>query len=172
MVVNNMVIEDLSKDAGNERTEKARNYQKANKVKIRRVEYEDNKNFEVSAIVMGKNPYRTFVEIKNGLVEDISCTCDDYYNHYSVCKHTLATILELNDNPQYKEEFGDNNIENDLKNEKQAVLEIRSHIGWYLKGVKGSNEIKNNIYKMTKIYDILQVLEKFKEAIYEEERCL
>ena len=60
----------------------------------------------------------------------------------------------------------------DLKSEKQAVLEIRSHVGWYLKGVKGSNEIKNKIYKMTKIYDILQVLEEFKEEVYEEEKCL
>ena len=60
----------------------------------------------------------------------------------------------------------------DLKSERQAVLEIRSHVGWYLKGVKGSNEIKNKIYKMTKIYDILQVLEEFKEEIYEEEKCL
>ena len=60
----------------------------------------------------------------------------------------------------------------DLKSERQAVLEIRSHVGWYLKGVKGSNEIKNKIYKMTKICDILQVLEKFKEEVYEEEKCL
>ncbi len=57
----------------------------------------------------------------------------------------------------------------ELKSEKQAVLEIRSHVGWYLKGVKESNEIKNKIYKMTKIYDILQVLEKFKEEFDEEE---
>ena len=56
----------------------------------------------------------------------------------------------------------------ELKTEKQAVLEIRSHVGWYLKNVKGSNEIKNKIYKMTSIYDILQVLEKFKEEINEE----
>jgi len=60
----------------------------------------------------------------------------------------------------------------DLKSERQAVLEIRSHVGWYLKGVKGSNEIKNKIYKMTKLYDILQVLEEFKEEVYEEEKCL
>ena len=38
----------------------------------------------------------------------------------------------------------------DLKSEKQAVLEIRSHVGWYLKGVQGSNEIKNKIYKKNK----------------------
>ena len=60
----------------------------------------------------------------------------------------------------------------DLKSEKQAVLEIRSHVGWYLKGVQGSNEIKNKIYKITKIYDILQVLEEFKEEVYEEKKCL
>ena len=29
-----------------------------------------------------------------------------------------------------------------LKDEKRAVLEIRSHIMWYLKGIKGSGEIK------------------------------
>ena len=58
-----------------------------------------------------------------------------------------------------------------LKSEKQAVLEIRSHVGWYLKGIKGSNDIKNKVYKMTKLCDILQVLEKFKEEVYEEE-CL
>ena len=59
----------------------------------------------------------------------------------------------------------------ELKTEKQAVLEIRSHVGWYLKGVKGSSEIKNKIYQMTGLCDILHVLEKFKEALYEE-KCL
>ena len=59
----------------------------------------------------------------------------------------------------------------DLKDEKRAVLEIRSHVSWYLKGVKGNSEIKNKIYKMTKLCDILQVLEKFKEDL-NEEKCL
>ena len=35
-----------------------------------------------------------------------------------------------------------------------------------------SEYIKNKIYKMTKIYDILQVLEEFKEEIYEINRNL
>ena len=56
-----------------------------------------------------------------------------------------------------------------LKEEKVAVLEIRSHIGWYLKGIKDSNEIKNKICGMTKLCDILQLLEKFKEEFYEKE---
>lgn len=56
-----------------------------------------------------------------------------------------------------------------LKNEKVAVLEIRSHIGWYLKGVKGSSDIKNKVCSMSKLCDILQVLEKFREEINEKE---
>ena len=33
------------------------------------------------------------------------------------------------------------------KIEKLAVLEIRNHISWYLKGLKDSNEVKNKVYK-------------------------
>ena len=39
--------------------------------------------------------YNTYIFVKNGEVEDITCDCPDYYNHYGVCKHTLATVLEL-----------------------------------------------------------------------------
>ena len=31
-------------------------------------------------------------------VEEISCDCPDYYNTYGVCKHSLATVLEFNEN--------------------------------------------------------------------------
>ena len=51
----------------------------------------------------------------------------------------------------------------DLKNEKLACLEIRNHIGWYFKGVKGSAEIKKMVYQTTNIHDIIFLLEKFKE---------
>ncbi len=50
----------------------------------------------------------------------------------------------------------------DLKDEKRAVLEIRSHVGWYLKGVKGGNEIKKKVYQTKKLCDILQVLKEFR----------
>lgn len=50
----------------------------------------------------------------------------------------------------------------DLKNEKLAVLEIRSHIAWYLKGMKNSNEIKNKIFLCNKISDIIEILNDYK----------
>ena len=50
-----------------------------------------------------------------------------------------------------------------LKNESIATLEIRNHIGWYLKGVSGGTVIKNKIYQTTKIRDIISILNEFKE---------
>ena len=52
----------------------------------------------------------------------------------------------------------------ELKNEKVAVLEIRNHIAWYLKGVDGSNQLKNKVYQMTNLCDILHVLEEFRRS--------
>ena len=53
---------------------------------------------------------------------------------------------------------------NELKNEKLACLEIRNHIGWYFKGIKSSNELKNKVYKTTNIHDIICLLKEFKEG--------
>ena len=57
----------------------------------------------------------------------------------------------------------------EIKIEKVAVLEIRNHVAWYLKGIKGSNEIKNKIYLTKDINMIENILEKYKEQIMEEE---
>lgn len=52
-----------------------------------------------------------------------------------------------------------------LKDEHIATLEIRNHIGWYLKGVPGGNNVKNKIYQTTKIRDIISILNTFKEEL-------
>ena len=51
----------------------------------------------------------------------------------------------------------------EIKNDKLACLEIRNHIGWYFKGIKSSNELKNKIYHTTDIHDIISLLLTFKE---------
>lgn len=61
-----------------------------------------------------------------------------------------------------------NNLK-ELKNEKLAVLEIRNHIAWYLKGLKNSSEIKNNIFKCNNIFDIIKILDNYKEELRKDE---
>ena len=88
MLVNKDIIEQLCIDAGSTRTQKARKYQMMGKVVITKVEYENQNNFEIHARVYGTDEYDTYVEVKNGEVEEISCNCPDYYNTYGVCKHS------------------------------------------------------------------------------------
>lgn len=52
----------------------------------------------------------------------------------------------------------------EFKNEKTACLEIRNHIGWYFKGIKGANELKNKIYQTSNIRDIISILNEFEEV--------
>ncbi len=56
----------------------------------------------------------------------------------------------------------------EIKNIKVAVLEIRNHIAWYLKGLPQSNEIKNKIYLTKDIDEIEKILNDYK--IYIKER--
>lgn len=59
------------------------------------------------------------------------------------------------------------NYLSEIKDEKLAVLEIRNHIGWYLKGINGANSVKNKIYQCLNIRDILHILNDFlKEMDY------
>lgn len=105
MLINHIILEDLYKDAGEKRKQKALEYQKQGRVKIRNIDYQDDMNFELSANVIGTENYKTYINIKNGIVEDVTCTCEDYYNNYGICKHTLASILEFIKNPQYIEQY-------------------------------------------------------------------
>ncbi|MBQ2938294.1 MAG: SNF2 helicase associated domain-containing protein [Clostridia bacterium] len=98
MLVNNNIIECLCNDAGETRTQKARKYKEQGKVKLTKANYENERNFEIQAQVQGTEIYETYVEIKKGEVEHIKCNCQDYYNTYGVCKHSLATVLMFNDN--------------------------------------------------------------------------
>lgn len=53
----------------------------------------------------------------------------------------------------------------EIKDKKVAALEIRNHIGWYLKGIKNSNEIKNKVYQTKEISDIINILKNYKKEI-------
>ena len=57
---------------------------------------------------------------------------------------------------------------NEIKDEKVAVLEIRSHAAWYLKGIPNTSELKKEIFKISKVDDFKSLIDKFmKEKNYE-----
>lgn len=52
-----------------------------------------------------------------------------------------------------------------LKNEKTALLEIRSHAIWYLKGVSGSSELRQKLAKAKNTKEVYLDIEAFKRTI-------
>ena len=113
MLVNHNIIDNLCEDAGEQRKQKAQKYRDENRIYFKKVEYENPMNFEVTAEVEGTDTYNTYIQVKNGEIENITCTCPDYYNYYGVCKHTLATVLTL----------ADYNVEKIEKHENKATVQ-------------------------------------------------
>lgn len=52
-----------------------------------------------------------------------------------------------------------------IKDEKVAVLEMRSHIAWYLKGIPGNQEVKNEIFKVKTYDEIKKILDNYLKKI-------
>ena len=158
MLVNHEILEELYRDAGERRKQRAIEYQKQERVKIKNVDYEDRMNFSLSANVIGNEVYKTYISIKNGMVEDVTCTCEDYYNHYGICKHTLATVLEFINNPQYREQYVDkssideekldnnHNILNSTKLEPSAYRNFKQIVNsFYQEEVEGISDEEDEI---------------------------
>ena len=51
----------------------------------------------------------------------------------------------------------------EFKKEKTAILEMRSHIAWYIKGLEGSNDVKRKIFSATSKKEILDILMDFEQ---------
>lgn len=102
MIVNPEILNELRNGAGATREQKAENYVENRRVNIKKVIYEDSNNFEIRAKVKGNiENYDVHIQVKKREIEDISCNCEDYNNHYATCKHILATLLEFNRNENY-----------------------------------------------------------------------
>ncbi len=159
MLVNHNLMDELIKDAGPDREIKARKYVAQGRVKIDKVNYENNNNFEISADVSGNDLYRTYIQVINGEIEDISCDCPDYFNHYSVCKHTLATLFEFlkeNDEEIYDksnriDNYNEDYVENeDIFNENERIGIVNKKAAELLQNVLTSKKDISNINPSTR----------------------
>lgn len=57
-------------------------------------------------------------------------------------------------------------------NEKLAVLEMRKHAGWYIKGMKNSSDIRNKINKITASEELFNVLNEYLVSFYSDKKIM
>ena len=82
---------------------------------------------------------------------------------------TYLSTGEIIDKPSYEDKikmcFHHLDYLMELKDEKVAVLEMRSHIAWYLKGIPGSQNVKNEIFKVKKAEELKKILNNYLKDI-------
>ena len=78
---------------------------------------------------------------------------------------TYLDTGEVIDKPTYEDKinmcFHHLNYLMKIKNEKVAVLEMRSHAAWYLKGMPGAQSVKNEIFKAKTSYELQKILDNY-----------
>ena len=73
-----------------------------------------------------------------------------------------GTIMERPTNMEiYDTILEQYNLLLELKGEKLALLEMRSHVGWYLKGKPNSSRIKDYCNKQTDFNEVIKVLKEY-----------
>ena len=128
MLVNKNIIDSLCNDAGVSEAQKANEYREQKKVKIIDYTYQNALNFEVKAEVVDEEKYDTYIAIAKGEVQDITCTCEEYRNHYGVCRHTLATIMQFATDFEKTEQI--EKIENKLSDTIQSTSSYDKYRGF------------------------------------------
>lgn len=102
MIVDANLLEQLYQDAGIARKQRAEEYVAEKRVHITKVVYEDARNFELRAKVRGQMDfYEVYIQVKQGEIENVQCTCPDYEQYYAACKHVVATMIEFSQNSEY-----------------------------------------------------------------------
>ena len=99
----------------------------------------------VDAIMIGRgclgNPF-LIRDLVNYFEKGIMPVEVSYKEKIDMCFHHLDYLLEI-------------------KPEKIAVLEMRSHIAWYIKGISNSVSVKNEIFKATRASEIRSILKNY-----------
>lgn len=132
-------------------------YNKGN-VEVTSVNKTDEKDYTIEASVEGNyDTYTTTLKINENMINECTCTCEDYYNG-NLCKHIIATSMEVI-KPHYASTVeGRNKIEERQKEEaKKRLEEIKR---------KQEEERKQREYER-KYHSGLQTLELYKQNIKE-----
>ena len=101
------------------------------------------------AVMIGRgvlgNPW-LIKEIVSYLEEGILIDKPSYTDKINMCYKHLDYLLKI-------------------KNEKVSVLEMRSHIGWYLKGIPNAQSTKEACFKATTKDELISILDEFKKTL-------
>ena len=126
------------------------------RVKVNKVEINDENTYEIEADVDGNyDNYTTTLTIKGNMIKDCTCTCADYQKG-NLCKHIIATAREVLDPHYASTEKRRKEIEKQrIEEEKKRLEEFRR---------KQEEERKRQEYER-KYFNSLRAIEQYEKTV-------
>ena len=122
MLINQKLSQEIYNDAGETKRIRAKDYLNQGKINIIKADYENQDNFSVASIVIGKSEdYRVDIEVQRGELKTASCECMDYFNNYSICKHILATLMRFEQTKFWDHDSKDDMLINKPKDSRNLL---------------------------------------------------
>ena len=138
-----------------ERYRKGKQIYRNRKVKIKTVEKKADEKIYINALVDGNyGLYQTDLTIKDNLIIESSCTCEDYRKG-NICKHIIATSMEAIEPHSPNTENGKKRLIEKQKEIIRLEMEERER--------QRQEEISKYYYKR-KYRTGLETIEKFKQV--------
>lgn len=127
MIVDEMLLKDLYSESSEEKITKAKKIVEDRRVNITKVIYDNSSNFEISSNISGsQNVYDVYIKVVKNEIENLSCTCAEYEDSYSACKHIISTMMEFSNSNRYILN-SDINKENNTRNKSINVKSKNNH---------------------------------------------
>ena len=122
MLINQKLSQEIYNDAGETKRIRAKDYLNQGKINIIKADYENQDNFSVASIVIGKSEdYRVDIEVQRGELKTASCECMDYFNNYSICRHILATLMRFEQTKFWDHDSKDDMLINKPKDSRNLL---------------------------------------------------
>lgn len=127
------ISQEMYNDIDDITLEEARKLVNQHQVEITKMDYETSSQFHIDAVVKEEKKYTVQIEVQQAEIMNVGCQCEEYKRNYGSCKHIIATMLEVENNPKYeqtkkidksKEKYTEfNDIMNTFYGEKMKLLE-------------------------------------------------
>lgn len=127
-IIDEKMYKDLIGEVNKDIIEKANKMVIDKKINITKVIYDDKNNFELHAIVktqeeksdiIVKENNNVYIKVREGEIQNLSCTCEGYKKSYCACEHIIAAVMEFVNNPDYIRIFAGNIEDNKEKTDKK-----------------------------------------------------
>lgn len=102
MIVDEMLLKDLYSESSEEKITKAKKIVEDRRVNITKVIYDIDQILKFHSNISGsQNVYDVYIKVVKMRIENLRCTCAEYEDSYSACKHIISTMMEFSNSNRY-----------------------------------------------------------------------